>query len=38
MISPVLAGQRILPMAVLRKFYESSSVTGFQLEVALEDF
>lgn len=37
-ISPVLAGQRILPMAVLRKFYESSSVTGFQLEVALEDF
>jgi len=29
MISPVLAGQRILPMAVLRKFYESSSVTGF---------
>jgi len=37
-ISPALAGQRILPMAVLKRFYESSSVSGFQLEVALEDY
>lgn len=38
MISPNLAGQRILRTDVLEKFYEERHVSRFQLEVALEDF
>ncbi|WP_018963074.1 glycosyltransferase [Coprothermobacter platensis] len=38
MISPALAGQRILSMSILSSFFGECSVNRFQLEVALEDF
>lgn len=38
LISPALAGQRIIPKALLEEFFNSEKVEGFQLEVALEDF